>query len=104
MTRDHNRQRHASAVFGVQRIGMTEVKSYSKHWPCLLPQHGRGMKHTRKIELRRAEVLTTLLVEYLLHGADPAGVPHREVHQVEHADGEPDADGEACLADRVGQR
>jgi hypothetical protein len=40
----------ASAVFGVQRIGMTEVKSYSKHWPCLFPQHGPGMKHTRKIE------------------------------------------------------
>ncbi len=41
----------ASGVFGVQRIGMTEVKSYSKHWPCLFPQHGPGMKHTRSIEL-----------------------------------------------------
>ena len=41
----------SSGVFGVQRIGMTEVKSYSKHWPCLFPQHGPGMKHTRKIEL-----------------------------------------------------
>jgi len=41
----------ASGVFGVQRIGMTEVKSYSKHWPCLFPQHGPGLKHTRKIEL-----------------------------------------------------
>jgi hypothetical protein len=40
-----------SSVFYVQRIGMTEVKSYSKHWPCLFPQHGPGMKHTRKIEL-----------------------------------------------------
>jgi hypothetical protein len=30
---------------------MTEVKSTSKHWPCLFPQHGPGMKHTRKIEL-----------------------------------------------------
>jgi hypothetical protein len=27
------------------------VFSYSKHWPCLFPQHGAGMKHTRKIEL-----------------------------------------------------
>ena len=35
----------------VQRTGMTEVKSYSKHWTCLFPQHGPGMKHTRKIEL-----------------------------------------------------
>jgi len=41
----------ASKVFGVRRIGMTEVKSYSKHWPCLFPQHGPGRKHTRKIEL-----------------------------------------------------
>jgi hypothetical protein len=41
----------ASKVFIVQRIGMTEVKSYSKHWPCLFPQHGPGLKHTRKIEL-----------------------------------------------------
>jgi len=41
----------ASCVMGVQRTGMTEVKSYSKHWPCLFPQHGPGMKHTRKIEL-----------------------------------------------------
>jgi hypothetical protein len=39
-----------SGVMSVQRIGMTEVKSYSKHWPCLFPQHGPGTKHTRKIE------------------------------------------------------
>ncbi|HEY7264050.1 MAG TPA: helix-turn-helix domain-containing protein [Trebonia sp.] len=41
----------ASSVFGVRREGMTEVKSYSKHWPCLFPQHGPGRKHTRRIEL-----------------------------------------------------
>jgi hypothetical protein len=41
----------ASKVFGVQRIGMTEVKSTSKHWPCLFPQHGPGRKHSRRIEL-----------------------------------------------------
>jgi hypothetical protein len=28
-----------------------EVSLYSKHWPCLLPQHGPGMKHTRRIAL-----------------------------------------------------
>jgi hypothetical protein len=27
------------------------VKSTSKHWTCLFPQHGPGRKHTRKIEL-----------------------------------------------------
>jgi hypothetical protein len=40
-----------SSVFSVRRIGMTEVKSTSKHWPCLFPQHGPGRKHLRKIEL-----------------------------------------------------
>ena len=40
-----------SAVSSRQRKGMTEVKSYSKHWPCLFPQHGPGMKHTRTIQL-----------------------------------------------------
>jgi hypothetical protein len=43
----------ASSVFGVRREGMTEVKSTSKHWPCLFPQHGPGRKHTRRIELAR---------------------------------------------------
>jgi hypothetical protein len=41
----------ASSVFNVRRVGMTEVKSASKHWPCLFPQHGPGRKHTRRIEL-----------------------------------------------------
>jgi hypothetical protein len=41
----------SSGVFCVQRIGCTEVKSTSKHWPCLFPQHGPGKKHNRKIEL-----------------------------------------------------
>jgi hypothetical protein len=41
----------SSAVFSRQCIEMTEVKSTSKHWPCLFPQHGPGRKHTRKIEL-----------------------------------------------------
>jgi hypothetical protein len=27
------------------KIGCTEVASYSKHWPCLFPQHGPGRKH-----------------------------------------------------------
>ena len=28
-----------------------EVYSFSKHWPCLFPQHGPGRKHTRLIAL-----------------------------------------------------
>jgi signal transduction histidine kinase len=33
------------------RGGCTDVASYSKHWPCLFPQHGPGMKHSRPIVL-----------------------------------------------------
>jgi hypothetical protein len=30
-----------------------EVYAYSKRWPCLFPQHGRGRKHEREIALTR---------------------------------------------------
>jgi hypothetical protein len=32
----------ASSVFCVHKQGCTMVKSTSKHWPCLFPQHGPG--------------------------------------------------------------
>lgn len=31
--------------------GCVDVSHYSRHWPCLLPQHGPGMKHLRPIRL-----------------------------------------------------
>jgi len=34
-----------------QRDGCAEIRSCSKHWPCLFPQHGPGRKHQRTIEL-----------------------------------------------------
>lgn len=34
-----------------QREGCVEVKSYSKHWTCMFPQHGPGKKHERRIAL-----------------------------------------------------
>jgi len=37
--------------FRVQRTGCIEVKSASKHWPCIFPQHGAGKKHSRPIVL-----------------------------------------------------
>jgi hypothetical protein len=40
-----------SKVGRVKAIGCVQVSAYSKHWPCMFPQHGPGMKHTRKIEL-----------------------------------------------------
>lgn len=41
----------SSKVNRVARVGCIEVYSYSKMWPCLFPQHGPGMKHTRSIWL-----------------------------------------------------
>lgn len=35
----------------VERIGCVEAYSFWKHWICLFPQHGRGRKHERKIDL-----------------------------------------------------
>jgi hypothetical protein len=41
----------AKNVQRVQKTGCVGVQSYSMHWPCLLPQHGPGMKHHRQIAL-----------------------------------------------------
>ena len=38
-------------VSRVPKVGCTEVAAYSKHWPCLFPQHGPGRKHERTIQL-----------------------------------------------------
>jgi hypothetical protein len=35
----------------VPRKGCVDVSMYSKHWPCLIPQHGPGRKHERPIRL-----------------------------------------------------
>jgi hypothetical protein len=32
--------------------GCIQVTAYSKHWPCLFPQHGPGHKHERPIVLQ----------------------------------------------------
>ena len=40
-----------SKVGRTQCKGCTSVSSYSKHWPCLFPQHGPGKKHDRPILL-----------------------------------------------------
>jgi hypothetical protein len=36
-----------------RRSRCIEVSMYSKHWPCLFPQHGAGRKHERLIQLER---------------------------------------------------
>jgi len=35
----------------MQKVGCVDVNIYSKHWPCLFPQHGPGRKHHRRITL-----------------------------------------------------
>ncbi|MFI0262196.1 helix-turn-helix domain-containing protein [Streptomyces sp. NPDC017056] len=34
-----------------QKAGCVEVKSYTRHWTCMFPQHGPGRKHERRIAL-----------------------------------------------------
>ena len=41
----------STSISAVQRTGCVAVKSFTKHWHCLFPQHGPGMKHTRAIVL-----------------------------------------------------
>ncbi|MGP3633436.1 transcriptional regulator [Streptomyces sp. 24-1644] len=43
--------RPSNKVCRVPRPGCQYVTSFSKHWPCLFPQHGPGKKHDRKIAL-----------------------------------------------------
>ena len=40
------------AVFPKRDENADEVSAFWKHWPCLLPQHGAGRKHQRRIVLR----------------------------------------------------
>ena len=44
--------RPTNRVLLQQKPGCQEVSSYSRHWPCLFPQHGPGRKHMRVIELQ----------------------------------------------------
>jgi hypothetical protein len=37
-------QRHPTAR-------LVEIRSHSRAWPCFIPQHGPGPKHSRRIEL-----------------------------------------------------
>lgn len=56
-----------NSVHRVARAGMHEVKAYSKHWPCLFPQHGPGRKHERAIVLEgwQREVVEEFAEEFI---------------------------------------
>jgi hypothetical protein len=40
-----------NSPFRIGRTGCHDIKVYSKHLPCLFPQHGPGKKHERRIAL-----------------------------------------------------
>jgi hypothetical protein len=51
---------------------LDEVNAYSRHWPCLFPQHGPGLKHHRPIHLepwqeRIVETYPGRLLRGLIH-------------------------------------
>jgi len=57
----------------VRQQGCHDVSCYSNHWPCLIPQHCPGRKHTRPLMLRRwqerieYECFPDLLLRGLIH-------------------------------------
>jgi hypothetical protein len=60
-------EQHASIA--PRSTGCVDVSHYSKHWPCLLPQHGRGKKHLRSIRLEPwQEVLVKEATEEFVRG------------------------------------
>jgi hypothetical protein len=42
---------HGSAAVHARPYNCVDVSMYWKHWPCLFPQHGPGLKWKRRIEL-----------------------------------------------------
>lgn len=60
-------RQHAAALR--RSCNCTEVVLYSKHWPCLFPQHGPGKKHLRPIRLEPwQEVLVKEAAEEFVRG------------------------------------
>jgi hypothetical protein len=60
-------KQHAS--ISPRKYGCVDVSHYSKHWPCLLPQHGPGPKHLRPIRLQPwQELLVKHATEEFIRG------------------------------------
>lgn len=68
-------------------VGCSNVTMFSNHWPCLIPQHGPGVKHQRPIVLERWQRAIALerhperFVRGLLH-SDGCRVTNRIVRQL----------------------
>lgn len=63
---------HPLRVGFQQHVGCISINSYWKHWPCVFPQHGAGLKHKRRIVLRDWQQLVvdrypSQLVRGLIH-------------------------------------
>ena len=63
----------------VQKDGCKEIYSFSKHWPCVFPQHGSGPKHKRPIVLESWQrwVAVERHPEFLLRG-NRAGIEWKQ--------------------------
>jgi hypothetical protein len=73
-------------VYRVTGAGCTYVTVLWKHWPCLFPQHGRGVKHQRSIVLTDWQLVLVAadprpLIRGLLHsdGCRSANTVHHEL-------------------------
>jgi hypothetical protein len=73
----------SSHVGQVQRrtSAVTEVTCYSAHWPAVLPQHGPGRKHTRRIELEpwQMDIVRAFPVSFLRGLVESDGCRHRRI-------------------------
>src|SRR5437763_8304194 len=65
--------------YRVARPGCHEILALWKHWPCLFPQHRRGRKHDRSIELADWQLELVLqdprpLIRGLIHSDGCRGI------------------------------
>ena len=99
----------SNKVGQVPRVGCVEIYSVSKHWPCLFPQHGPGVKHKRKIELTdwQQELIDRdprPLIAGLIHSDGCRvlnwvnGTPYPRYHFTNHSDDIKGIFGRACDA------
>ena len=85
-----------SATVSPRKTGCVDVSLFSKHWPCLFPQHGPGPKHLRPIVLEawqqaHVDAATEDFVRGLIHSdgcrvvANDRGVASVRYHFTNHS-------------------